>query len=51
MLRFAEELLALAVDEYSGYLIGVPERTLRYALAGAVLLDLALEDRVDMDTQ
>ena len=43
-MRLAEELVVLLAD--SGEL---PRRTLRYALAGAVLLDLALERRIDTD--
>ena len=49
MLRFAEELLVLVVDEDRSDAIHVPDRTLRYGLAGAVLLDLALEHRIDTD--
>ena len=52
MLRFAEELLVLIEDGGgSGDAISVPDRTLRYAMAGAALLDLALEFRIDTDTQ
>ena len=52
MLRFAEELLVLVVDGGgSGDAISVPDRVLRYALTGAALLDLALENRIDTDTQ
>ena len=42
-LRFVEELLILVEEEQ------VPNRTLRYALAGAALMDLALEGRIDTD--
>lgn len=51
VLRFAEELLLLLVDKKSGQLAPVPERSIRCALAGAVLMDLALEDRIDTDLQ
>ena len=44
-LRFVEELLILVEEEQ------VPNRTLRYALAGAVLMELALEHRIDTDLQ
>ena len=44
-LRFVEELLILVEEEQ------VPNRTLRHALAGAVLMDLALEHRIDTDLQ
>ena len=40
MLRFAEELLLLLLDEQSGDLITLPAQTLDLALAGAVLMDL-----------
>ncbi len=50
-LRFAEELLLLLLDKDTGALAPVPERSLRCALAGAVLLDLALENRIDTDLE
>ena len=49
MNRFAEELLLLLLDEETGSLVPVPDRSLRYLLAGAVLMDLALENRIDTD--
>ena len=50
MLRFAEEVLILCLDEARGELVpGLPERSLALALSGAVLMDLALEDRIDTD--
>lgn len=49
MLRFAEELLLLLLDEDTGSLALVPETDLNHALAGATLMDLALEDRIDTD--
>lgn len=51
MLRFAEELLLLLLDHDSGDLAFVPERALNHAMAGAALLDLALEDRIDTDLE
>ncbi len=51
MLRFAEELLLLLIDEDSGNLALVPERDLNHALAGAALMDLAHENRIDTDLQ
>ena len=44
-LRFVEELLILVEEEQ------IPNRTLRYALAGAALMDLALEHRIDTDLE
>ena len=51
VLRFAEELLLLLIDKKTGQLASVPERSMRCALAGAVLMDLALEERIDTDLQ
>ena len=49
MITFVEELLVLLIDEDRGDLISLPERTLNYTLAGAVLLELARAYRVDTD--
>ncbi len=49
MLRFPEELMLLILDDENGKFAHVPARHLRYALAGGVLMDLALENRVDTD--
>ena len=51
MLRFAEEILLLLLDENRGDLTPVPGWSLSCALAGAVLMDLALEDRIDTDLE
>ena len=51
MLRFAEEILLLLLDDSSGGFVPVPEWSLQCALAGAVLMDLALENRIDTDTE
>ena len=48
-LRFAEEVLVFLLDKQVGHLAPVPDRTLRCVLAGAVLMDLALENRIDTD--
>ena len=50
-LRFAEELLLLILNEDRGDLAFVPEPHLNLALAGAVLMDLALENRIDADLE
>ena len=49
MMRFAEEILLLLRNE-AGTLSRAPEWLVRYALGGAVLMDLALENRIDTDT-
>ena len=51
MLRFAEEVILLLLDDEEGKLLRVPDWSLRYALAGGVLMDLALEDRIDTDLE
>lgn len=48
MPTFAEDLLLLALDD-EGEFLPVPQHTLRYALAGAALMDLAFMDRIDTD--
>jgi hypothetical protein len=47
VLRFAEEILLLALDEKTGRLHPLPERALEFALAGAVLAELATVHRVE----
>ncbi len=49
MLTFAEELLLLSHDEKSGTFNRLPDLLLNTALAGAVLMDLALMNRIDND--
>ncbi len=49
MLRFAEEIQLLALDEKTGRLHPLPERALEFALAGAVLMELAFLGRLDTD--
>ena len=52
MLRFAEEILLLLHNEERGdFAPGLAPQSLNIALAGAVLMDLALEDRIDTDLE
>ncbi len=51
MLTFAEEMLLLALDDQDGVIKPLPQSALKYALAGAVLMDLALHNRIDTDLQ
>ncbi len=44
---FAEELLLLSMDEEYGEAIAIPARNLGYALAGSILMDLSLAERID----
>ena len=48
-MRFAEEILLLLLNEDTGYFAPVPEWKMSCALAGGVLMDLALENRIDSD--
>lgn len=50
MLRFAEELMLLILSD-DGKFLPVQDWSLNRALAGAVLMDLALEDRIDTDLE
>lgn len=50
-MRFAEQLLLLLHSQDTGYFVPIPEWRMSCALAGAVLMDLALEDRIDSDLE
>ncbi|MDE2788812.1 MAG: cytochrome P450 [Paracoccaceae bacterium] len=51
-LSFSEEILLLLHDEHSGDIApGFPPEALHVALAGAVLMDLALANRIDTDPE
>ena len=49
MLRFTEEIMLLLLDDEDGSFARVPDRLVRYALGGGVLMELALADRIDTD--
>ncbi len=51
MLRFAEEIMLLLLDDKGRTFADVPITSLKYALGGAVLMDLALENRIDTDQE
>lgn len=51
MLRFAEEIMLLLLENEGEKFLRVPDLSLRYALAGGVLMDLAMEDRIDTDLE
>ncbi len=51
MLRFAEEMILLLLDDESGNFSHIPSWSMDYALAGGVLMDLALENRIDTDLE
>ena len=50
MLRFTEEIILLLLDD-EGRFARLPSWSLNYALAGGVLMDLALENRIDTDLE
>lgn len=50
-LTFVEEIVLLALDDTTGALRPMPAMAFSYALAGAVIGDLALLNRIDMDPQ
>ena len=49
MLRFVEEILLLLLHDEDGRFISVPSWSLDYAIAGGVLMELAMENRIDTD--
>ena len=51
MLRFAEEIILLLLDDSGGRFARIPTWSMNYALAGGVLMDLALENRIDTDLE
>ena len=51
MLRFAEEIVLLLLNDDDGKFAQVPAWSLNCALAGGVLMDLALENRIDSDLE
>ena len=48
-MRLTEELILLMLDEQSGYLGMVPDWDFSCVMAGAIIADLTLENRVDTD--
>ena len=51
MLRFVEEILLLLLHDEDGRFISVPSWSLDYAIAGGVLMELAMENRIDTDLE
>ena len=51
MLRFAEEIILLMLHDDDGKFAHVPSWSMDRAMAGAVLMDLALENRIDTDPE
>lgn len=50
-LSFVEEIVLLALDDATGAPLPMPPMALSYALAGALICDLALINRIDTDPQ
>ena len=53
MLRFVEEILLLLLrdEDEDGKFLHVPRMSLNHAIAGGVLMDLAMENRIDSDLE
>ena len=51
MLRFSEEVLLLVLDDEDGKPVLIPPLSVSYAFVGGVLMDLALEGRIDTDPE
>ncbi len=49
MLTFAEELILLALDDKKGTFLPMSLMSFESALAGAILMELALENKIDTD--
>jgi len=49
MLTFVEEIVLLALDDQNGKFVDLPPLALDQALAGAALLELAFQNRIDTD--
>lgn len=50
-LRFVEEIILLLLRDHDGRFVRVPNWSLEYAMAGGVLMDLAMENRIDTDLE
>ena len=51
MLRLVEEMILLLPRDEDGAFVPGRARKLRYAIAGSVLMDLAMENRIDTDLE
>lgn len=51
MLSIAEEIMLLLLEDDEGRFVHVPELSVRCVLSGAVLMELALKDRIDTDLE
>lgn len=51
MLSFVEEIILLLLRDEDGRFVRVPSWSFDYAIAGGVLMDLAMDNRIDTDLQ
>jgi hypothetical protein len=51
MLSFVEEIVLLLLDDTKGRLVDMPLLTFNFVIAGAVLMDLAIRNRIDTDLE
>ena len=51
MLRLVEEIVLLMLNDDDGRFVRVPSWSMEYAIAGGVLMDLAMENRIDTDLE
>ena len=51
MLRIVEEIIMLLLRDEDGRFLHVPNWSMDYAIAGGVLMDLAMENRIDTDLE
>ena len=51
MLRIVEEIILLLLRDEDGRFANVPSWSMDYAVAGGVLMDLAMENRIDTDLE
>ena len=49
MVTFPEEIVLLALDDKTGKFVDLPPLAMDQALAGAALLELAFQNRIDTD--
>jgi hypothetical protein len=51
MLSFAEEILLLSLDDKTGRFLALPDRSMDFALAGALICELTFKGIVDADPE
>ncbi len=49
MLTFPEEIMLMILEDEDGKILHVPELSMRCVLSGAVLMELALQNKIDTD--